>query len=116
MAFQQCVLNGFQYPYNPPKNSKNPAVRAVTRAATLTGQVVTDWGVIAQDRVIEQAWDVMDPAMYGALQAMYLAGGSYAFTDEWGGAYTVVVGSLTNEGVLKGGQAYESVKMLLWPQ
>lgn len=113
MAYQLCQLGSYTYARNPQKGP-NPARRSVTVTTTLVGTCVDDWGFIDADRVITHNWDFMPLADFNDLNAIFLAGGTVAFTDEWGVAFSeVVILSLAADFYTAGGALAAGVTLVM---
>ena len=112
-VYGQCVLGGYTYAYNPDVVSKSPVVRAISETVTLNGVLYTDWGYIRQDRVIDQTWTHMEIPVYQSLYAIFVAGGTQSFVDEWGETFTVLVAALDYANWVTGGQLVSGVQLKL---
>ena len=113
MAQTLCILGGFTYPYNPPKNAL-PNVRAVSITETLTGRTFTDFGVASSRRDIMQEWPVLDAATFAQFDTFGTAGGTQNYVHDDGTAYTVIVLPPTYERTTPGGDAYVNVQLKMY--
>lgn len=110
------MLAGAPLKINPTGNA-NPRVRSVAQVATLTGVVTQDWGFVLQDRKPVYTWEYLPAKVFQAIDAIFAAGGTVAFTDEFGNIFPngAIIKSFDFDRTTPGGALYVNCKLTIWP-